>query len=34
MDRIARLDRGYRLIAGEFWVFEGSLWRLQTSWHD
>jgi hypothetical protein len=34
MDRIAGLDRGYRLIAGEFWVFEGSPWTLQTIWDD
>jgi alcohol dehydrogenase (NADP+) len=34
MDRIAGLDRGYRLIAGEFWVFEGAPWTLQTIWDD
>jgi alcohol dehydrogenase (NADP+) len=34
MDRIAGLDRGYRLIAGEFWVFDGGPWTLQTIWDD
>jgi alcohol dehydrogenase (NADP+) len=34
MDRIAALDHGYRLIAGDFWVFEGAPWTLQTIWDD
>ena len=34
MDRIAGLDRGYCMAAGEFWVFEGAPWTLQTIWDD
>lgn len=34
MVRIAALDCDYRLIASEFWVFEGSPWTLQTIWDD
>ena len=32
LERIAALDRGYRLIAGAFWVVEGTPWTLQTIW--
>jgi alcohol dehydrogenase (NADP+) len=32
LERIAALDRGYRLIAGAFWVVEGGPWSLQTIW--
>lgn len=32
--RIAELDRGYRLIAGEFWVVPGTQWTLQTIWDE
>jgi alcohol dehydrogenase (NADP+) len=32
LERIAGLDRGYRLIAGTFWAVEGTRWTLQTIW--
>jgi alcohol dehydrogenase (NADP+) len=34
LERIAALDRGYRLIAGAFWVVEGGPWTLQTIWDE
>jgi alcohol dehydrogenase (NADP+) len=33
-ERVAALDRGYRLIAGAFWVVEGGPWTLQTIWDE
>jgi alcohol dehydrogenase (NADP+) len=32
LEKIAGLNRDYRLIAGNFWAFEGSPWTLQTIW--
>lgn len=32
LERIAELDRGYRLIAGDFWAVAGTPWTLQTIW--
>ena len=32
LERIAQLDRNYRLIDGAFWVVEGGPWTLQTIW--
>jgi alcohol dehydrogenase (NADP+) len=32
LEQIAGLDRGYRMIAGDFWAMEGSPWSLQTIW--
>ena len=32
MQRISALDRGYRLIAGTFWVVPGTPWTLETIW--
>ncbi len=32
LERIANLERGWRLIAGAFWTVEGSTWALQTIW--
>jgi alcohol dehydrogenase (NADP+) len=32
LERISVLDRGYRMIAGEFWVVPGGPWTLQTVW--
>ena len=32
LERIADLDRGYRLIAGDFWVVKGTPWTQQTIW--
>jgi alcohol dehydrogenase (NADP+) len=32
MERIASLDRGYRLLAGDFWVVPGGPWTLETLW--
>jgi alcohol dehydrogenase (NADP+) len=32
MQRIAALDRGYRLIAGAFWVVAGTPWTFETLW--
>jgi alcohol dehydrogenase (NADP+) len=32
LERIAGLDRGYRLIAGAFWAVEGGPWTLETIW--
>lgn len=34
LERIAALDRRYRLIAGAFWVVEGAPWTLQTIWDE
>jgi len=32
MDRLAALDRGYRLISGDFWTIPGSPWTMETLW--
>jgi len=32
LTRIAALNQDYRLIAGNFWVVEGSPWTLETIW--
>lgn len=32
LERIAGLDRNYRMIDGSFWVIEGSPWTLQSIW--
>jgi len=34
LERIAGLDRHYRLIAGSFWVVEGGPWSLATIWDE
>lgn len=34
LDRIAELDRGYRLISGDIWVVDGGPWTLQTIWDE
>jgi alcohol dehydrogenase (NADP+) len=35
LERIAGLDRGYRLIDGEtLWVKPGGPWTLQTIWDE
>lgn len=34
MERIAGLDRGYRMISGDIWVLEGGPWTLHTIWDD
>jgi alcohol dehydrogenase (NADP+) len=34
MERIAALDRHYRLLDGAFWAIEGSPWTLQTLWDE
>jgi alcohol dehydrogenase (NADP+) len=34
LERIAGLDRHYRLIAGNFWAVEGGPWTLETIWDD
>ncbi|HEX4334507.1 MAG TPA: hypothetical protein VH062_01265 [Polyangiaceae bacterium] len=33
-DKIAALDRGYRLIAGAFWAVPGGPWTLQSLWDE
>jgi alcohol dehydrogenase (NADP+) len=32
LDRIAGLDRNYRMISGSFWVVEGGPWTIQSIW--
>jgi alcohol dehydrogenase (NADP+) len=32
MEKIAGLDRGYRLIDGAFWALQGSPWTVQNIW--
>jgi alcohol dehydrogenase (NADP+) len=32
LERIAGLDRNYRMIDGSFWIVEGSPWTLQSIW--
>ena len=32
LERIAGLDRNYRLIDGSFWAMEGGPWTVQTIW--
>ena len=32
MERLAALDRGYRLISGDFWTIPGSPWTMETLW--
>jgi alcohol dehydrogenase (NADP+) len=34
LERIAALDRGYRMIAGDFWAVAGTPWTLQTIWDE
>ena len=34
MERIASLDRNYRLINGAFWAMAGSPWTLETIWDE
>ena len=34
LERIAGLDQGYRLIAGDFWVVKGTPWTRQTIWDE
>jgi alcohol dehydrogenase (NADP+) len=34
LDRIAELDRGYRMIAGDFWAVKGTPWTRQTIWDE
>lgn len=34
LERIAGLDRGYRLLAGDFWAIPGSPWSLETLWDE
>lgn len=31
---IAKLDRGYRMIAGDFWCVPGTPWTRQTRWDE
>jgi len=34
LERIAGLDRGYRMIAGDFWAVKGTPWTRQTIWDE
>jgi alcohol dehydrogenase (NADP+) len=34
LQQIASLDRGYRMIAGDFWVVQGTPWTRQTIWDE
>ncbi len=34
LERVAKLDQGYRLIAGAFWAVAGTPWTLQTIWDE
>jgi alcohol dehydrogenase (NADP+) len=34
LERIAGLDRGYRLLGGDFWAVKGTPWTRQTLWDE
>ena len=34
LERIAGLDQGYRMIAGDFWAVPGTPWTRQTIWDE
>jgi alcohol dehydrogenase (NADP+) len=34
LERIAGLDRGYRMISGDIWIKPGAPWTFQTIWDE